>query len=161
MFENYSHPPLSLALPLGRFESAFEAVVNAGQVSTPQQLRGLVRALDLVTLGFGLNCAAREPDDIPESSLALEVVLATKRLTKVPKTMRAVLLEDLEETLATCVPMACMVHVVRAQLWKTDKVAWAQALATVLFQVEDEETCKMLTAVIAQHALKPEAGVAA
>lgn len=161
MFNPFSHPPLSISRPLNRLESVFEASVHAGHVSSPAQVRGLIRSLELAGLGFGIDCPARDPDNIPESGLAMELILVVRRLTKVPEFMRAQLLEDMEEALAERVPVACMVHVVRSRLWNTDKVAWAQAMATVLFRVEDEETCKLLTAVISQHAAKPEAGVTA
>jgi hypothetical protein len=152
MLQNFPHPPLSVARPSGRLESAFEAVLHAGLVSTPDQVRGLIGELDLVGLCYGIVCPAREPNEIAAPGLELEVVLAAGRLVKVPASMRDELTADLEAALAENVPMACMVHLVRVRLWRIDKTAWVEAISEILLRVEDDETCKMLTAVIAQHA---------
>lgn len=152
MLQNFPHPPLSVARPLGRLESAFEAVLHAGLVSSPEHVRGLIGELDLVGLFYGLGCAIREPDEIAAAGLELEVVLAAGRLVKVPASMQDELTADLERALAEHAPIACMVHLVRVRLWRTDKTAWVGALSEILLRVEDDEVCKMVTAVVAQHA---------
>ena len=152
MPQNSTHPPLSVSCPLDRLESAFEAVIHSGLVSTPEQIRGLISELDLVGLCYGLDCAIREPEEIAVAGLELEIVLAAGRLVKVPASMQDELTADLERALAEHVPMACMVHLVRIRLWRVDKTAWVRALAEILLRVKDDEVCKMVTAVVAQHA---------
>jgi hypothetical protein len=153
MPNNFSFRPLSVSHPLSRLESAFEAVEGAGHVSTPDQMRGLLRSLDSVCVSFGVDCPVRAPAAMPVEALPVEVALAIRRLKKLPDSTHEALLVDLEEALAQKVPVASMVHVVRSRLWKQDRAAWVQALACVLIRVKDEETCKMLTAVISQHAI--------
>lgn len=136
-----------------RLSSAYEGTLYAAVVCSEEQLRGLFSDLVLLASSFGLGTQNPDSDLVPVVGLTEEVVLAAACLSKVPDDFCEELTSELEEALARHAPVACIIHLVRANLWTQDHEAWCRLLGMLMRHITDRKQCESVMVVVANQVM--------
>lgn len=129
---------------------AFQALTEAHEHSTPDQLRSLILGLDLVVASFGLGINKRVAVSCADDLLARELIFTAAPLAKIPEVYHEQLKIDIEDLLAEHAPAACVGYIGRRKLWETAPEDWCRLVSLLLRHVKTPEDRFTITAIVSE-----------